>query len=101
MHWQSPDELSRAASTSPSATLIVADPRMHFLRRSAHTEMIDEGRLSATQLDRLTGILKDKPIKKGLLLPRSYSRYDAPSPLPSTSVARASATPLDRLHLDT
>ncbi len=47
---------------------------MHFLRRSPQTEMITNGRLSATQLDRLTGMLKDKPVKKGLLLPKSYSR---------------------------
>ena len=47
---------------------------MHFLRRSPQTEMMINGRLSATQLDRLTGILKDKPVKKGLLLPKSYSR---------------------------
>jgi hypothetical protein len=47
---------------------------MHFLRRSSQTEMNTSGRLSATQLDRLTGILKDKPVKKGLLLPKSYFR---------------------------
>ena len=47
---------------------------MHFLRRSAQTEMATNGRLSATQLDRLTGMLKDKPVKKGLLLPKAYSR---------------------------
>lgn len=47
---------------------------MHFLRHSSRTEMSTHGRLSATQLDRLTGMLKDKPVKKGLLLPKAYSR---------------------------
>jgi hypothetical protein len=54
--------------------MVVADERMHFVRRSPKTEMSTSGKLSATQLDRLTGILKDKPVKKGLLLPKSYSR---------------------------
>ncbi|UJR38075.1 hypothetical protein I4U23_030756 [Adineta vaga] len=74
-HWQSEQELSRTKSLPSTPAMIVANQRMQFVRRSAHTEMINEGRLSATQLDRLTGILKDKPIKKGLLLPKSYSRY--------------------------
>lgn len=60
--------------TKSSSSIVVADERMHFLRRSAQTEMTTNGRLCATQLDRLTGILKDKPVKKGLLLPKSYSR---------------------------
>jgi hypothetical protein len=70
-HWQSTNNTNNASS--PSA-MIVADERMHFVRRSAKTEMTTSGKLSATQLDRLTGILKDKPVKKGLLLPKAYSR---------------------------
>ena len=54
--------------------MTVANERMQFLRRLPQTEMTTNGRLSATQLDRLTGILKDKPVKKGLLMPKSYSR---------------------------
>lgn len=73
-HWHSRDEMKKALSSSSISSLVVADERMHFLRRSPHTEMIDNGRLCATQLDRLTGLLKDKPVKKGLLLPKSYSR---------------------------
>jgi hypothetical protein len=72
--WQPANDLTRTSSLPTTPTIIVADKRMHFLRRSTHTEMITEGRLSATQLDRLTGILKDKPVKKGLLLPKSYTR---------------------------
>jgi len=69
-HWQANNDQNKPAASAN----VVADERMHFLRRSTQTEMITTGRLSATQLDRLTGILKDKPVKKGLLLPKSYSR---------------------------
>lgn len=71
-HWQSADDIPKALSAT--SKLVVADERMHFVRRSPQTEMATNGRLCATQLDRLTGILKDKPVKKGLLLPKSYSR---------------------------
>ncbi|CAF0720803.1 unnamed protein product [Adineta steineri] len=74
VHWQSTSELSRSASLPTTPTLIVGDKRMHFLRRAAHTEMLMEGRTSSSQLDRLTGLLKDKPVKKGLLLPKSFNR---------------------------
>jgi len=73
-HWQSSDEMKKGFSSSSTSSFVVADERMRFLRRSPHTEMTDNGRLCATQLDRLTGLLKDKPVKKGLLLPKSYSR---------------------------
>jgi len=69
---QPTNDTSKILTSSPA--IIVADEHMHFLRRLPQTEMIINGRLSATQLDRLTGILKDKPVKKGLLLPKSYSR---------------------------
>ncbi|CAF0974604.1 unnamed protein product [Adineta ricciae] len=84
-HWQTEHELSRTTSLPSTSTVVVADSRMHFLRRSAQTEMINEGRLSASQLDRLTGILKDKPIKKGLLLPKSYTRQDGCQSAPLVS----------------
>ena len=71
-HWQSSNDQKKISDPTPSN--LVTDERMHFLRRSSRTEMHTYGRLSATQLDRLTGILKDKPVKKGLLLPKSYSR---------------------------
>lgn len=83
--WSRPPALPKNISTisvknsdsnkSSTPSPLVADEKMHFLRRSTQTELTISGRLSATQLDRLTGLLKDKPVKKGLLLPKSYARF--------------------------
>ena len=71
-HWRSTGSSDQSSSSTPA--LLLGDERMYFLRKSPQTEMTNSGRLSATQLDRLTGILKDKPVKKGLLIPKSYAR---------------------------
>lgn len=73
VHWQSPNEKNDKL-TSSAKSFVVDNERMKFLRRSPQTELATSGQLSATQLDRLTGILKDKPVKKGLLLPKAYGR---------------------------
>ncbi|XP_071961619.1 uncharacterized protein [Antedon mediterranea] len=47
--------------------LIVDDPQMKFHRCATETELTYKGLLSSNQIDRLQGLLKDKPKKYGLL----------------------------------
>ncbi|CAF0826393.1 unnamed protein product [Rotaria sordida] len=100
-HWQSTDDKNKALSSSTTPTIVVTNERMQFLRRSPQTEMSTNGRLSATQLDRLTGILKDKPVKKGLLLPKSYARKHGARSAPLTHRRSLTNTPDRRIRSTT
>ncbi|CAF2086152.1 unnamed protein product [Rotaria magnacalcarata] len=100
-HWHSPNDKNKLLSPSSTSAMIVANERMKFLRRSPQTEMSSTGRLSATQLDRLTGILKDKPVKKGLLLPKSYARKNGAQSAPLQYTRSFTSTPDRRVRSTT
>ncbi|CAF1074162.1 unnamed protein product [Rotaria sp. Silwood1] len=100
-HWQSTDDKNKALLSSTTPTIVVANERMQFLRRSTQTEMTTSGKLSATQLDRLTGILKDKPVKKGLLLPKSYARKNGARSAPLIRKRSSTYTPDRRIRSTT
>ncbi len=48
------------------AKLVVDDPTMKFHRLAPETELTYKGLLSSNQIDRLTGVLKDEPMKISL-----------------------------------
>ncbi|CAF4536166.1 unnamed protein product, partial [Rotaria sp. Silwood2] len=100
-HWQSIDDKNKASLSSTIPTMILANERMQFLRRSPQTELTTSGRLSATQLDRLTGVLKDKPVKKGLLLPKSYARKHGARSAPLIHKRSLTNTPDRRIRSTT
>ena len=62
--------------------LTVENSRIQMLRRGISTELSNRGLQASCQTDRLLGLLKDKPAKKGLL-PRACPRVGA---IPALSV---------------
>lgn len=57
------------------AKLVVANSQFQVLRRGIRTELSDKGLHASSQTDQLSGLLKDKPVKKGLL-PSNQLRVD-------------------------
>ncbi|CAF0762637.1 unnamed protein product [Didymodactylos carnosus] len=68
------EQSRESRSLSKLQQFVVDDERMKFLRSSPRTEMTIQGRLAASQLDKLKGLLKDDPKKKGFMAPKSFYR---------------------------
>ena len=64
--------------------LIIDNSRFQVLRRGIRTELSDKGLHASCQTDQLLGLLKDKPMKKGLL-PSNCPRVDTIPALNVTS----------------